>query len=173
MRLGGVLLLIFCTLLGGCETTKKLYQVITDPSVPVGYPDNNPTEITLTLLADNDINPNYNGEATPTDIQLVFLNEDSKLFSTDYYQIATEPLDKILAKNYIDHQDYTVEPGEYKTLKPIPVDPKTQFIAVIAHFAGADSGQAYWLDITEIEGVGKTYNLLIHVRASEVEIKKS
>lgn len=173
MRLWIPVLLLLTTLVSGCEVSKKVYTVITDPEVPVGYPEDNPSEITLSLLADHDINPNYSGEATPTDVQLIYLNEDSKLLSTDYYQIATEPLDKILNKNYIDHQDYTVEPGQFKTLKAMPIDPKTQFIAVIAHYSNADSGEVYWLDIAEIEGSGQKYKILIHIRSDEVEIKKS
>ena len=173
MRLWLPFLVLLTSLLSGCETSKKLYMVIADPEVPVGYPEEQASEITITLLADHDINPNYGGEPTPTDIQLVFLNEESKLLGTDYYQIATEPLDKILNKNYIDHQDYTVEPGQYKTLKAMPIDPKTQFLAVIAHYSDADTGYAYWLDLTDIEGTGQKYKILIHIRSDEVEIKKS
>lgn len=173
MRLWMPLLILLTALTGGCEVSKKVITVIADPEVPVGYPEEQASEITLSLLADHDINPNYSGEPTPTDVQLIYLTEDSKLLNTDYYQIANEPLDKLLNKNYIDHQDYTLEPGQFKTLKATPIDPKTQFIAVIAHYSDADSGEVYWLDITELEGTGQKHKILIHVRSDEVEIKKS
>lgn len=171
-RIWVVILMFISLMLSGCEVSKKLYTVATDPDVPVGYPDKNPSEIEFILLADNDINPNLEGEPAPTDLQVIYLEDDSKLLSTDYYQIATEPLDKILSKNYIEHQDYTLEPGQYKALKPIKIEPKTQFIGVIAHYAGADSGQVYWLDIIDIDGIGQKYKILIHLRAGAVEIKK-
>ncbi|AKJ41622.1 type VI secretion system lipoprotein TssJ [Pragia fontium] len=172
-RIWVVILVFISLMLSGCEVSKKVYTVIQDPDVPVGYPDQNPTEIEFSLLADSDINQNLEGEASPTDIQVIYLEDDSKLLSTDYYQIATEPLDKILGKNYVDHQDYTLEPGQFKPLKPIKIESKTQYLAVIAHYAGSDSGLIYWLDIVDIDGVGKKYKILIHLRAGEVEIKKS
>lgn len=171
-RLGIVALIFFSLMLSGCEVSKKVYTVITDPDVPVGYPEEAASEIEFALLADSDINQNLEGEPSPTDIQVLYLEDDSKLLSTDYYQIATEPLDKILSKNYIDHQDYTLEPGQYKTLKPVKIDVKTQYLAVIAHYSGSDSGQVYWLDIVDIDGVGQKYKILIHLRAGVVEIKK-
>ncbi|MBK5072165.1 type VI secretion system lipoprotein TssJ [Budviciaceae bacterium CWB-B4] len=174
MKLIGAVILIFISLmLSGCEVSKKVYTVVTDPDVPVGYPDQNPSEIEFTLLADKNINPNLEGEASPTDIQVIYLEDDSKLLSTDYYQVATEPLDKILGKNYIDHQDYTLEPGQFKPLKSMKIEAKTQFLAVIAHYTGSDTGEVYWMDIVDIDGVGQKYKILIHLRAGEVEIKKS
>lgn len=167
------ILLLLTLVLNGCETSKKIYMVITDPQVSIGYSKDKASEITLSILADHDINLNYSGEPTPVDIQLIFLNEESKLLNVDYYQVATEPLDKLLNKNYLDHQDYTIEPGQFKTLKPFILNPKTQFIAVIAHYANADSSSVYWLDIVEVESTGQKYTMLIHLRSDEVEIKKS
>ena len=167
------ILLLSSMILNGCETSKKIYMVISDPGVPVGYPENEASEVSFSILADKDINLNYSGEPTPFDIQLIYLNEESKILNVDYYQIATEPLDQLLSKNYIDHQDYTVEPGQFKILKPFKLNQNTQFIAVIAHYADADSSVVQWLDLIKVESTGQKYTLLIHVRSDEVEIKKT
>jgi len=170
LRFLGVIILLLN--LSGCETTKKLYKVITDPNVPVGYPSDKASELELSFLADPDINANLGGEPTPIDIQVVYLTEDSKILSLDYYQIDPESLNSALGKSYIDHQDYTLEPKQYKVLNPLAIDAKAQYLAIIAHYAAAASGEVYWLDTTELKSVGQKYKMLIHIRADEVEIKK-
>ncbi|MFV0547859.1 MAG: hypothetical protein ACK5M5_03960 [Limnobaculum xujianqingii] len=59
MKLIGAVIQIFISLmLSGCEVYKKVYTVVTDPDVPVGYPDHKTSEIEFTLLEDKNINPN-------------------------------------------------------------------------------------------------------------------
>lgn len=48
---------------------------------------------------------------------MVLLAEDSKLLATDYDQV-TADVEKALGKNYLDHQDYTLLPGQFKYLPP-------------------------------------------------------
>ncbi|STE88279.1 type VI secretion lipoprotein [Escherichia coli] len=38
-------------------------------------------------------------------------------------------------KNYIDHQDFNLLPDTIKTLPPVKLDEKTQFIGVVAYFS--------------------------------------
>jgi len=170
LRLSLAILLML--LLNSCTVSKKIYQVIADPDIPVGHLSDKASDITLSILSDADINLNYDGEATPVDIQVVYLNEDSKLLSTAYSKIETQPLDQILGKNYIDHQEYTIEPDQFKVFAPMTVDDKTAYIAVIAHYTDIDSGEIYWLDIVDIKGIGAQYHILIHLMQNEVVIKK-
>ncbi|MDR0807085.1 MAG: type VI secretion system lipoprotein TssJ [Enterobacteriaceae bacterium] len=158
------------TLLSGCETTQKIVEVIKDPNVPVGYPSKNPSEISLTLVSEPDMNPNQSGEATPIELQVVYLNDDSKFLSIDYDQILDDGPEKALGKNYVNHQDYSLLPGQFKSLPPIKLDAQTRFIGVIAHYSFIDDSQ--WYDITDVESVGKKENIMIHVRADLVEIRK-
>ncbi|WP_342702221.1 type VI secretion system lipoprotein TssJ [Burkholderia arboris] len=55
-------LLLAGTLLAGCNTVgnvfKKTGRVLMDPSIPVGAPDDQPTQIALSLYASADVNPN-------------------------------------------------------------------------------------------------------------------
>ena len=164
------LLFVATVLMSGCETTQKLYEVIKDPSVPVGYPSNAATEVSFTLLSDADINPNQSGEATPIEVQVIYLNEDSNFLALDYDQFLTGGPEKTLGKNYIDHQDYSMMPDQFKPLPPIKLEPTTRFIGVVAHFSYIDEAQ--WFDIIDVESIGKKEQIMIHVSANEVALKK-
>ena len=170
-RLSKMLILILpLFLLLGCETTKKIYEVISDPDVPVGYPAEIPTEVTLTFLSNENINPNQDGDATPIEVQVIYLNEDSHFLSADYDQVLSQGPEKAFGKNYIDHQDYTILPDQYKVLPPIKLDPNTRFVGVIAHYADID--ESYWADIVDVDAMGKKETLIIHIKEDEVLIKK-
>ncbi|GKX52687.1 type VI secretion system lipoprotein TssJ [Budvicia aquatica] len=164
------LLFIITVLLTGCETTQKIYDVIKDPNIPVGYPSGKPSEVTLTFLSDEDINPNQSGEPTPIEVQVIYLNEDSKFMAMDYDQLLNDGPEKTLGKNYVNHQDYSLLPGQFKPIPAVKLEPETRFIAVVAHFSDIDGSQ--WSDITEVESVGKNETVMIHIRANEVEVKK-
>lgn len=51
-------LIIACLLLGGCTMLGKLGHVIMNPSTPVGEPQDQPTQIALSLYATDTVNPN-------------------------------------------------------------------------------------------------------------------
>lgn len=129
-----------------------------------------PSEMTITLLTEPDINLNADGEAAPVDVQLIYLTDDSKLQAADYDQIASTPLPDALGKNYLDHQDFSLLPDVMKTLPPVKLDEKTQFIGVVAYFS--DDQATEWKQIEPVEGTGHSYRLLVHVRQSSIEMKK-
>ncbi|EDS6442109.1 type VI secretion system lipoprotein TssJ [Salmonella enterica subsp. VII serovar 1,40:g,z51:--] len=156
--------------LTGCETAKKLGQVISNPDIQVGDLKSQPSEMTITLLTEPDINLNADGEAAPVDVQLIYLTDDSKLQAADYDQIASTPLPDALGKNYLDHQDFSLLPDVMKTLPPEKLDEKTQFIGVVAYFS--DDQATEWKQIEPVEGTGHSYRLLVHVRQSSIEMKK-
>lgn len=119
---------LMCVILTGCETAKKISEVIKNPDIQVGSLKEQPSEITVTLLTEPDTNTNAEGESAAVDVQLVYLTDDSKLLAADYDQIASTPLPDVLGKNYIDHQDFNLLPDTIKTLPPVKLDEKTQFI---------------------------------------------
>ena len=138
-----------------------------------GYPGREPegaTFGTVTLLTEPDTNTNAEGESAAVDVQLVYLTDDSKLLAADYDQIASTPLPDVLGKNYIDHQDFNLLPDTIKTLPPVKLDEKTQFIGVVAYFS--DDQATEWKQIETVEGTGHHYRLLVHVRQSSIEMKK-
>jgi len=157
-------------MLTGCETAKKLGQVISNPDIQVGKQAEQPSEITVTLLTEPDTNTNADGEATPVDVQLIYLSDDSKLQAADYDLVAGTPLPDALGKNYIDHPDFSLLPDSIKTLPPVKLDEKTQFIGVVAYFS--DDQATEWKQIEPVEGISHHYRLLVHVRGSSIEMKK-
>lgn len=161
---------LMSVVLTGCETAKKLGQVISNPDIQVGKQAVQPSEVTVTLLTEPDTNTNAEGEAAPVDVQLVYLSDDSKLQAADYDQIASTPLPDVLGKNYIDHQDFSLLPDKLKTLPPVKLDEKTQFIGIVAYFSDDQSSE--WKQIEPVEGTGHQYRVLVHVRQSSIEMKK-
>lgn len=156
--------------LTGCETAKKIGQVISDPDIQVGDLKSQPSELTITLLTEPDININADGEAAPVDVQLIYLSDDSKIQAADYDQISSTPLPDVLGKNYIDHQDFSLLPDTMKTLQPAKLDEKTQFIGVVAYFS--DDQATEWKQVQPVEGTGHSYRVLVHVRQGSIEMKK-
>ena len=161
---------LMSVVLTGCETAKKLGQVISNPDIQVGKQAVQPSEVTVTLLTEPDTNTNAEGEAAPVDVQLVYLSDDSKLQAADYDQIASTPLPDVLGKNYIDHQDFSLLPDTLKTLPPVKLDEKTQFIGIVAYFSDDQSSE--WKQIEPVEGTGHQYRVLVHVRQSSIEMKQ-
>lgn len=156
--------------LSGCETAKKISQVIKNPDIQVGSLADQPSQVTIMLLTEPDANINANDEAAAVDVQLIYLSEDSKFQAADYDLLASTPLPDALGKNYIDHQDFSLLPDTMKTLPPVKMDEKTQFIGVIAYFSNDQTSE--WKQIEPVEGTGHNYRLLVHIRQSSIEMKK-
>lgn len=92
------------------------------------------SQVTITLLTEPDANINADGEAAAVDVQLVYLSDDSKFQAADYDQIATTALPDALGKTISITVDFSLLPDTMKTLPPVKLDEKTQFIGVIAYF---------------------------------------
>lgn len=173
---GYLLMSVLCLafLVSGCggawQATKKVGKVIMDPDIPVGKESDQPSTIQMTLLAEPDINPNEKGEASPTGIAVVYLSEDSKLLAADYDQLGSETLEKSLGKNYIDHQEYTLLPDQYKPLPLIKLEEKTSYLGVIAYYA--DANRSEWKKVIKLKGVGHNYHVLIHMKSDEIDLKR-
>lgn len=165
-----MMVILLTITLSGCETAKKIGQVIKNPDIQVGKLADQSSQVTITLLTEPDANLNTDGEAAAVDVQLVYLSDDSKLQAADYDLLASTPLPDALGKNYIDHQDFSLLPDTVKTLPPVKMDEKTQFIGVIAYFS--DDQTTEWKQIEPVEGTGHNYRLLVHIRQSSIEMKK-
>jgi len=165
-----MMVILLTVTLSGCETAKKISQIIKNPDIQVGKLADQSSLVTITLLTEPDANLNADGEAAAVDVQLVYLSDDSKLQAADYDLLASTPLPDALGKNYIDHQDFSLLPDTVKTLPPVKMDEKTQFIGVIAYFS--DDQTTEWKQIEPVEGTGHNYRLLVHIRQSSIEMKK-
>lgn len=168
MCLASALVLIGCG--SPIETAKKIGQVIIDPGIQVGEKEAQPSTIRFSLLADADINPNFSGNATPLQVTVVYLREDSKLLNLALDELTDVDIETVLGKNYLDHQDYTLIPGQFKTLEEVKLYKENQYVAVIAYYAAdADSE---WKRIIQAKGKGEEYKFLIHARKNSIDIRQ-
>ena len=170
-NLAGSLLIIL--LLAGCastrEATGKVWEVLKDPSIPIGYPEEQPTRVDLSMLAEPTVNLNAEGEGTPLRFQVLQLKDDSMLMAADIEQLQ-EGLEDALGTNYLSHDDFTLLPEQWKFYEPFEIDSASRYIGIIAYYAQADDAE--WKKVVKVSGVGKHYHLLIHLRDREVELRK-
>ncbi|MGO1773208.1 MULTISPECIES: type VI secretion system lipoprotein TssJ [unclassified Halomonas] len=170
-RLAGLLCIIM--LLAGCastrEATGKTWQVIRDPSIPVGYPEDRPTTVDLSMIAESNVNPNVDGEGTPLRFQVLQLKDDSMLMAADLGQLSSD-LEEALGTNYLTHDDFTLLPGQWKFYEPFEIDEETRYIGLIAFYATPN--EAEWKKVVKVKSLSEHYHLLVHLRDSEVELRK-
>lgn len=169
----GLTLLLIAGLLGGCASTReaagKTWQVMRDPSIPVGYPEDRPTRIDLAMVAEPGVNPNREGEGTPLRFQVLQLKDDSMLMAADLDQLRDD-LEDALGTNYLSHDDFTLLPGQWKFYEPFEVDPETRYLGIIAFYGDAE--EAEWKKVVRVRSRGEHHHLLVHLRAHEVELRK-
>lgn len=152
------------------EAAKKIGQVIMDPSIQVGKDTEQPSTLRLTLLAEPNINPNNEKQPSPINLQVIYLTEDSTLQATYYDQLQEAELKTILGKNYLDHQDYTLVPDQYKPLPEIKLDEKNQYLGLIAYYSNPEISE--WKRVIKLNGTGgNRYNVLAQVKKQHLIIK--
>ena len=76
-------------------------------------PEKEPTKITFSLVSDNWVNPNAFGDASPIEIQVFELKDDSMFMSADYEQLKKD-YKKALRSNFVKNYDYVLMPSQFK-----------------------------------------------------------
>lgn len=165
----GALLMVLSGCASTFEAAGKTYQVMKDPSIPVGYPEDRPSQVDLSMLAEANINPNAEGEGTPVRFQILQLKDDSMLMSADYRQLRDD-LEEALGTNYLIHDDFTLLPDQFKFYEPFEVEEDTRYIGIIAFYA--EPNQAQWKKVVPIDAQGRDYHLLVHLLEREAVLRK-
>ncbi len=163
LRFSGVVMLFFALFLTGCKNLIWSENNIPDVKKL-------PSTLGVTLLADADINPNESLEPSPLSFQVIWMSEDSKLLATDVDQLNEKKLEDVLGKNYLDHQDFMLIPGQYKYLPPVDMGKDAKYIGVVAYFSQPNITQ--WKKVIKLSSVGHHYQILIHLHKDSVEIRK-
>ena len=87
-------LLAIVMLMMGCSTpynaVTKTAKVLWDPDIPVGYPEELPSKVALTMLAEPDVNPNESLAPTPIAYQIIELRDSSLLMAGDFDQLLND-----------------------------------------------------------------------------------
>jgi type VI secretion system protein VasD len=130
-------------------------------------PKTEPTTITYSMVANEEVNPNVSGEATPIEIQVFELEDDSMFLAADYDQLV-EDAEKVLKNNYVDHSDYALLPGQFKYIDTTEVDEDTRYIGVMARYV--DPEQSQWKKVVKVKSLGREYHILMLFQKNEVNL---
>lgn len=167
-------LLALILVLTGCSTpynaVTKTAKVLWDPDIPVGYPEDQPTRIDLTMVAEPDVNPNESLAPTPIAFQVIEMRDSSMMMAGDFDSLLTD-VEASLGQNYVDHSDYSLVPGQFRFVEPFEIDQDTRYIGVIAFYAYPNLSQ--WKKVVKVNSVGGRYHLLVNLREREVQLKRS
>ena len=140
-------LLVAILVLVGCSTpynaVTKTAKVMWDPDIPVGYPDELPSRVDLTMLAEPDVNPNESLAPTPIAFQIIQMRDSSRLMAADFDQF----------------------------IEPFEIAEDTRFIGVIAFYAYPNLSQ--WKKVVKVDPIGGRYHLLVNLREREVKLRRS
>ncbi len=173
MKLRWALCAFLLLQLAGCSSVynvvKKTGQVIWDPSIEIGDPEERPATMTLSLVADDLLNPNLSGDSTPVAFQIFQLKDDSKFLAADYDSLFADP-EAALAKNYIDHDDYALNPGQFKFIEAFELEEETLYIAVMAMYT--DPEKAQWKKIEKLTGRNTDFHILVQLREFDVKLQR-
>jgi len=103
----------------------------------------------------------------PISFKVIMLRDDSLLLSADKESLDSD-MEEVLKKNYIDHEDYVLTPGEFKFIRFSEIDEDTRYIAVVADYR--DEQHSVWKATYKVEATGNKYPLHIHLKRNEVDI---
>lgn len=146
------------------------FMVLTACSSSGKYePAKEPTKITLSLVSAEEVNPNIWGEASPIEIQVFELADDSMFMSSDYDQMKND-YKKVLRSNFIKNYDYVLTPGQFKFVNAFEVDADTNYIGIMAHFAEPELSE--WKKVVKVLNKGREYHLLMLFKDYDVKLDK-
>ncbi len=72
-------------------------------------------------------------QATPISLKIIQLKDDSLFMSADYSSLEKD-LKGSLGKTYLDHDEYIIDPKQFKYIDFSEVDEDTHYIAVLAFY---------------------------------------
>ncbi|CAM2806591.1 MULTISPECIES: type VI secretion system lipoprotein TssJ [Vibrio] len=132
-------------------------------------PPKMPTTVTFSLVSDRHVNPNVWGEASPVEIQVFELTDESMFMSAGYDQIRDD-YEKALKSNFVKNYDYVLTPGHFKFVNAIELDKETRYIGVMAHFADPELSE--WKKAVKVLNLGREYHLLMQFKDYEVRLDR-
>jgi type VI secretion system protein VasD len=145
-------------LLSACSSEPERY----DPTL-------SPTQITLSIVARDDVNPNFMGQASPVEIQVFELVDNSMFMSSSYDQLTTDDK-KALKSTFIKNYDYVLMPGQFKFVNQIEINEETNYIGIMAHFSDIELSE--WKKAVKVQNKGKEYHLLMLLDEYDVTLDK-
>lgn len=106
--------------------------------------------------------------ATPVIVYIIQLKDDSVFLSMDFDSLNND-LKEALGSSYISHDNYVMQPGQFKFMPEMDINKYTRFIAVYAQFYTMDG--ATWKGVVPIDPKGHSYNLMISMHDNVILIQ--
>lgn len=153
--------LLLVILITGCSSAKNIFTPI--------VPADQITKVSFSLVADDDVNPDFFGMASPIEVQVFELVDDSMLMSADFDEINTD-YESALKTNFIKSYDYVMTPGQFKFIDDFEINEETHYIGVIAKFSNPNLSE--WKKAVKILNRGRIYHLLMFFNDYEVKLDK-
>lgn len=153
--------LLLALIIGGCSSGQNIFT----PVVPADQL----TTVSFSLVADNDVNPDFFGIASPIEVQVFELVDDSMLMSADFDEINTN-FEEALKANFIKNYDYVLTPGQFKFIDDFEINEATNYIGVVAKFS--DPNLSEWKKAVKVLNKGRIYHLLMFFNDYEIRLEK-
>jgi type VI secretion system protein VasD len=152
-----VFTLMMLAVLSGCSSSEDY------------NPADGQTTITFSMVSDEGVNPNIWGEASPIEVQVFELKDDSMFMSADYDMIKAD-YRQALRSNFVDNYDFVLMPGQFKFVNSFDLDPETRYIGVMAHFAEPELSE--WKKAVKVINKGRQYHLLMYFKDYDVKLER-
>lgn len=152
-----LLICFLAMILAGCSSSDEV------------MPKDMPTTVTFSMVTTENVNPNVSGDATPVEIQVFELEDDSMFLASGYDQLAGDA-PAALKSNYVDHRDFSLVPGQFKFIDSFEIAEETRYISVMARFSDPDVSD--WKKVVKVLPVGRVYHLLMYFDGTEVVLVK-
>jgi type VI secretion system protein VasD len=152
-----VFTLMMLAVLSGCSSSEEY------------NPADGQSTITFSMVSDEGVNPNIWGEASPIEVQVFELKDDSMFMSSDYDMIKAD-YRQALRSNFVDNYDFVLMPGQFKFVNSFDIDPETRYIGVMAHFAEPELSE--WKKAVKVLNKGRQYHLLMYFKDYDVKLER-
>ncbi|MDC0612204.1 type VI secretion system lipoprotein TssJ [Vibrio sp.] len=132
-------------------------------------PADDQTTVTFSMVSDDGVNPNIWGEASPIEVQVFELEDDSMFMSSDYDTIKAN-YKAALRSNFVKNYDYALTPGQFKFVNSLKISPETHYIGVLAHFSEPELSD--WKKAVKVINKGRQYHLLMFFKDYDVKLER-
>ncbi len=122
-----------------------------------------PTDLQLTLVASEEINPQGDGAAAPLVVRLYQLADSGAFMEKSFFELYDDPV-KALGADLLARREYVVTPGS-RSDDAVSGPPEVRYIGVIGAFRDIDNAQ--WRILKEIKP-GDENRLIVGVEALQI-----
>ncbi|WP_237360757.1 type VI secretion system lipoprotein TssJ [Vibrio marisflavi] len=141
-----------------------------DEPQPQPNPENLPSStFTLSMVTTGDINQNSQGQASPVELRVFELQDDSMFMSASYDQL-TNNYKKALKSNFVKDYDYVMLPGHFKFVEALTLNSATRYIGVMAFYS--DPEHSEWKKVVKVKTYGNDYHILVYLNNNNVKLER-